>query len=162
MTTKEFLLQYRVLSSRIGAIDRMIKEIRAELTGVGVATIGSPWPDGQPHGTGTTDPTGAQAIKAAEAVTEVYRQKLRDQLADLEVKGLRARSDLWEKRLEIEEALGQVKDPVHLDILQKAYIEGKRFELIAVELGYSYRHTIRLHGEALIEVDRIRKKSAEL
>lgn len=158
MTAKEYLMQYRIISSRIRAIEGMILALREELEGLGAGSLRSAWPDGQPHGTGTTDPTGNQAIKAAETISEEYREKLRRRLMDLEVREYKARSELWRQRIEIEETLGAVTDPTHHDILHMHYIEGKTFEWIAVEIGYSFRHTIRLHGEALKAIDRIRER----
>ena len=156
---KEYLMQYRIIKARLRAIDSMILEIREELTGAGLASMRSPWPDGQPRGTGTGDPTGEQAARDADARAEEYREKLRRQLLDLEVRELRARSELWRQRVEIEETLGQVGDYAFQDLLRMRYIEGKTFELIAVEMGYSWRHTVRIHGEALQAVEKILKKS---
>ncbi len=36
-------------------------------------------------------------------------------------------------------------------VLRKRYVDGKRFEEIAVALHYTYRHVTRLHGSALQE-----------
>lgn len=158
MTAKEYLMQYRVIQAKLRAIESMLRDIREELTGLGVGSIRSPWPDGQPHGTGTTDPTGSEAIRAADMMTIERREKLRDQLADLEVREYKARSELWQQRIQIEETIGAVKDPTYNEVLHRRYIEGQTFELIAVEMHYSWRHTIRLHGEALLEVEKIIEK----
>lgn len=155
MTAKEYLMQYRLINARLRSIDAMIAEIREELTGTGMAGIRSPWPDGQPHGTGTTDPTGNQAAKDADSMTEEHREKLRRQLLDLETREIRARSELWRQRVEIEETLGCVEDATLHGLLHRRYIEGKTFELIAVEMNYTYRHIINLHGAALEVVQHI-------
>lgn len=153
MTAKEYLIQYRVIQARLRAIESMLRDLREELTGLGAGSIRSPWPDGQPHGTGTTDPTGSDAIRVADAMTEERREQLREQLADLEVREYKARSELWQQRVQIEETIGAVSNPTYNEILHRRYIEGQTFELIAVEMNYSWRHTIRLHGEALLEVE---------
>ncbi len=70
MTAKEYLLQYRIISERLRAIESLLQELREEQAGLGIESLRSAWPDGQPHGTGTTDPTGSQAIKAADARSE--------------------------------------------------------------------------------------------
>lgn len=160
MTAKEYLKQYRTIASKLRAIDVMIAEIREELSNIGLVSIRSPWPDGQPHGSGTTDPTGSLASRAADTGTEERREALKEQLLDLEVRELRARSDLWKKRVEIEETLSMVLDPTYHDILHRRYVEGQTFELIAVELNYSWRHTVRLHGEALMAMDKILSENA--
>ena len=159
MTAKEYLMQYRIIGARLRAIDSMDREIREELPAWGVAEIRSPWPDGQPHGSGTGDPTGEQAARSADLMAEEYREKLRQQLLDLEVREMRARSELWRQRVEIEETIGKVGDMSLQEVLRGRYIEGKTFELLAVELHYSYRHTTRLHGEALIEIEKILQNS---
>lgn len=158
MTAKEYLIQYGLIKSRLRATETIIREIREELTGLGGGTIRSAWPDGQPHGTGTTDPTGNQAAAAADTMAEERREQLRRQLMDLEVREIRARSELWRQRMDIENTISNVKDPIHQDLLRMRYVEGKTFELIAVELCYSWRHTIRIHGEALSEVDKILRR----
>lgn len=159
MTAKEYLSQYGNIKARLRAIEVMIREIREELTSIEGVSLRSAWPDGQPHGTGTTDPTGTQAMKAADAMAEAHREKLRSQLQDLEVMDLKERAHLWARRARIENTLGLVSDQTHYEVLHRRYIEGKKFENIAVEMSYSFRHTIRLHGEALLEVDKILKKS---
>lgn len=39
-------------------------------------------------------------------------------------------------------------------VLMLRYIEGKRWEQIAIDLGYSYRNITRLHGKALAAFER--------
>lgn len=158
MTAKEYLAQYRMIKARLRAIEAMVDEAREELSAINDVSIRSAWPDGQPHGTGTTDPVGNQAATAADKMTQERRDKLRGQLEDLEIRELKVRSELWRQRMEIEEVIGAVSDPAHHDVLHRRYIQGQKFELIAVEMDYSYRHTIRLHGEALLEVAKIMKK----
>ena len=43
----------------------------------------------------------------------------------------------------------QLTDPDERDLLYKRYIEFKKWEQIAVEIGYSESHTKRLHGIAV-------------
>ncbi len=158
MTAKEYLTQYRTIQAKLRDIESMLRDIRKELEGIEVGTIRSPWPDGQPHGTGITDPTGSEAIRAAESMTEEAREELRGQLVDLELRELRARSELWRQRIQIEEIIGKVRNSIYHELLHRHYIEGQTFELIAVEMNYSWRHTIRLHGAALLEIEKILKK----
>lgn len=158
MTAKEYLMQYRDATELMRQTDARILDIRAELTGLDVGKIRSPWPDGQPHGSGKTDPTGTEAIADADRMTEKHREELRQLLEDLKVKAQRERVTLWEKRDEVEETIKEVPDPTLKEVLHRRYISGEHFELIAVELSYSYRHIIRLHYDALLEVEKILKK----
>jgi len=158
MTAKEYLSQYQMIEARLRAIEAMVDEARKELSAINDVSLRSAWPDGQPHGTGTTDPVGNQAAAAADRITQERREELKGLLEDLEIRELKTRAELWRQRMEIEEVIGAVSDPTHHDVLYRRYIQGQKFELIAVETGYSYRHTIRLHGEALLEVAKIIKK----
>lgn len=48
--------------------------------------------------------------------------------------------------------IGQIEsmeDEITYNILFSRYIEKKQFELIAIDMGYSWRQIIRLHGNAL-------------
>ena len=55
--------------------------------------------------------------------------------------------------MEILDTLSNIGDSTLYKILTYRYIDGKRFELIAVEIGYTFRHVIRLHGQALKKVE---------
>lgn len=44
------------------------------------------------------------------------------------------------------EALG---DSRHIDVLKLRYVSGKRWEQIAIDMKYGFRHVLRLHGDAL-------------
>lgn len=56
------------------------------------------------------------------------------------------------KKMEIERAIGSVKNEQFRTLLEKKYIQFKSLEVIAVEMGYGYRHICRLHGEALKQI----------
>lgn len=157
MTAKEYLNQYRDAKELIRQNNARIEDIRAELTGLNVGRIRSPWPDGQPHGTGTTDPTGTEAAADVDRMTERHREELRRFLEDLRIETERERVRLWEKRTEVEHTIQAVPDATLKEILHRRYIGGEHFELIAVELNYSYRHIIRLHYDALLAVEEIIK-----
>ena len=62
---------------------------------------------------------------------------------------MRARIQL---RDEIEDAIESVPDDRLQLLLRYRYIEGLTFERIAVELNYSWRQTVRMHGRALSEL----------
>ena len=54
-----------------------------------------------------------------------------------------------EKRQEIKTSIERVSDEKFVTILLKRYVYFKSWEEIAVDMGYTYRHTTRLHGDAL-------------
>lgn len=51
--------------------------------------------------------------------------------------------------------LARVPGKAHYDVLYKHYIEYKSFEQIAVEMGYTYRNALYLHGRALQAFDKV-------
>ncbi len=54
---------------------------------------------------------------------------------------------------EIEKAIMSLEDPTLRLIMQRRYIDGRRFHQIARELNYSCRHVERLHGTALLKIN---------
>ena len=140
MKAKDYLLQCRQIEEQIQQSDTEIQSLRDEQI-----LLRSPWPDGQPHGTGKSDPVGDQAVKIA------------DQIAELEAKALKKRGELWAKRSEIIETIGLVQDARLNRLLWLRYVQGVSFEEVAVDMHYTYRHVISLHGEPLKQIDEITK-----
>lgn len=161
MDAKSYLMQAGIIKARLQYIDAMIDKLRLDIEQMTDVSIKSAWPDGQPHGTKTTDPTGATASRLADK-TNTKRDELRERLVEYEYEQIETRSALWSKQTEILDVIGQVNDPVLFSILVNRYIEGKTFEWIAVNINYSYRHTINLHGKALAEVQKIINKKTKL
>lgn len=54
-----------------------------------------------------------------------------------------------EKRKEIMRTISRIPNEDCIKILWQRYIARKKFEEIAVDLSYSWRHTMRLHKKAL-------------
>lgn len=154
MSVKEYLMQVGVIDARLKTIDANITRIRRELQTMEDISLASSWPDGQPHGTKITDPTGSKGVQLADR-TNVKKNALKKELSELEYKQVMARSELWSKRLEIIDAIEKVIDlddpitKVYYRLLMMRYIEGATWEQIAVDINYTWRHTIRLHGKAL-------------
>lgn len=132
MTAKEYLSQIRTLETRIKSIDSEIEALRDE-----VGSLRSPWPDGQLHGSGITNPVEAEAVKLA------------DRLQQLETEQIKTRGRLWIQRKRIIDDIGRIQDNTAVALLTAKYVNGDTFEQIAVDIGYSYRQVLRKHGEAL-------------
>ena len=64
-----------------------------------------------------------------------------------------------EKQNEIILQLREVEQP-YRNILQNKYVLGKSLEEIAVEIGYSYDRTCKMHGTALDKFDDIEKNKS--
>lgn len=157
MTAKEYLQQIQLLKVGIDLLEREADRIRNEISGLDPDVLRSPWPDGLPHGTGTGDPVGEAAAKHADQIRKQSEQ-LRQTLMGLEVSILRKRDDMCKIRNEVIDTIRQVPDPTLQRLLELRYIDGRSWERIAVELHYTFRHTTRLHGDALNAVSKILRR----
>ena len=133
MTAKEYLRQYKLMTARIRNREHDLAELREERESISINL------DGMPHGTSLSDKTA----------------RLAAQLADAEEEIIELRSEAWSIRMEIVRTLNKIQTPEYNTLLYLRYIEGKTWEQIAVEMHYTFRHTTRLHGDALREVDAI-------
>ena len=84
-------------------------------------------------GSGPSDPVGDAVIKMYAVEKEIIAQI--DKAADL----LR----------EIRAVIDAVPDATQREVLERRYIGMQSLERIAVEMNYSYRQVVRLHGYAL-------------
>ena len=142
MTAKEYLEQIKKLKTMIRNTDNLIQDLRSQ-----EITIRSAWPDGQPHGNGTTDPVGKVAAKLA------------DELADAEYHQLQLRRAMYRKQVEITETLSLLEKPEHNRLLFLRYVEDWTWDEIAEDMARSYQWVADsvsgLHGNALRELDKI-------
>jgi hypothetical protein len=121
------------MTARIRNREHDLAELREERESISINL------DGMPHGTSLSDKTA----------------RLAAQLADAEEEIIELRSEAWSIRMEIVRTLNRIQTPEYNTLLYLRYIEGKTWEQIAVEMHYTFRHTTRLHGDALREVDAI-------
>ena len=135
---KAYLWRIRKIEKDIENIEDMISDAREEQ-----ATIRSAWPDGQPHGTGITDPTAQAVIDLEKKIGEYERQLIRN------------RTELWRAKMDILDTISKVQDAKLSRLLYLYYVDSKTWEEVAVELHYSWRHTLRRHGQALRDVEKI-------
>jgi DNA repair exonuclease SbcCD ATPase subunit len=57
--------------------------------------------------------------------------------------------ELQSVRTEIENAINQIPNETYQELLERRYIQGQRWERIAIEMMYDYRYVLKLHGKAL-------------
>lgn len=142
MNAKEYLSQIQILDNKIKNLEDEIRDIRSE-----IITVRSSWPNGQPHGTGVSNPV-EQAV-----------EKLIDQLEDIEKQHIMLQSKLWSARNEVIETIGKVSHAEYNRLLYLRYVQGCLWEQIAVQMGYTYQWVAGpLHSNALQEVDEILKE----
>lgn len=133
MTPKDFLRQYRDANDNIDARLTEISNLR-ELAMKTTSNISS-----EPVQGGASDKIGTIVSKIADMEKEV----------DTEV------NNLQKAKQEVNSVIESVKCPKLRKILYQRYICGYKWEQIAVNLDYDYRHVTRLHGEALEKVKEI-------
>lgn len=125
---KNTLKQYRSILKEIDHLEQEKQRVLDRLLAPSV-------PDGMPHGSGDHDKIG-NAIARRDKYQRMIDSKL-DELIDL--------------RAEIECAVACLCSRDR-DLIRLRYIDGMRWEYIAVELNYSYRQTLRAHGNVLLKM----------
>lgn len=139
MTGREYLRQARALNSKIKNLEEEVDKLREEQ-----AAVRSAWPDGQPHGTGTTDPTGVMASRLA------------DKLLTAEHELLATRDALLVKRMEILKTINKVERAEYNRLLYLRYVQCLKWEDIAEDMHYVYQWVAGpLHDNAVAEVEKI-------
>ena len=136
MTAKEFMKQHERVVEKIRQIEIQIYDIEQTLGIKGVNY------DSQPHGSGISQVTEATATKLIE---------LREMQRDLVDK-------LWTKRIEIERIIFMIENATFAELLQRKYIRLQKWEDIATDMKFDSRYIYKLHGKALVEVDKIIRK----
>lgn len=134
MTKKEFLNQYLNAEKEIGIKLDQIARLR-ELS------------------TKTTQTLTPDRVKGN---SENRLESSVSKIVDIE-REIGASIDQLERvRLQVKNAINCIKNENLKRILEMHYINGYSFEQIAVEEHYSYRHTTRLHGIALqqLQIDK--------
>lgn len=127
---KAILSEYRAIERRI---NRLIDE-KAAWNAKAMATTSS-FSD-MPRSGGGADKIQTTVEKIIE-IEEKLDHEI-DAMADL--------------RNRIEAAVEKLEDGRLRDVMRYRYIDGMKWEQIAVEMHYSYMQVCRLHGKALLEI----------
>ena len=127
---KAILLEYRAIERRI---NRLVDE-KAAWNAKATATTSS-FSD-MPRSGGGSDKIQTTVEKIIE-IEEKLDHEI-DALVDL--------------RNRIEAAVEKLEDGRLRDVMRYRYIDGMKWEQIAVEMHYSYMQVCRLHGKALLEI----------
>ena len=126
---KQKLQQYKYLQSEIEQLAAERATLRGKTGGV---------PDGLPHGTEPGDVTGETALKVV-ALSEKISAKIAEMVA---------------LRWEIEEAIELIDNSRDRQLMRKRYLEGKTWELIAVEMNYTFRWVLELHDRIIKQMEK--------
>lgn len=128
MTAKEYLLQYKSMTAKIATAESELSALRAASEGISSKI------DGMPKGSGSRDRLAKLAV----------------QIADREVELTELRAQALAVRDEIVDTLVRLTDPVYHRLLYLRYIQGYKWEAVAIELHYSYQWcNSELHDRAL-------------
>lgn len=80
-----------------------------------------------------------------------------DRLGDVAIEMDNAEKNLKRILREVFQAIMQVKESRYRQILILLYMRGLDMTATAKEVGYSYEHTCRLHGRAILEIAEVIK-----
>lgn len=126
---KQTLRQYVRMKNEIEQLTAEREALRGKTGGV---------PDGLPHGTEPGDITGETAVKVAE-LSEIISARIAELIA---------------LRHEIERTVAALEDSRDRQLVYKRYIEGKTWELIAVEMNYTFRWVLILHDRIMKKIEK--------
>lgn len=127
MTVKQWLWRYSNADHRIDSLLQQRQEVYDRLTKI-------------------------TAALDSESVSSTKDPHKYDELADLDLFIRQRVSQSMSIRLEITEAIEELEDWRHRDILTYRYINGFTWEQVADIIHMSVRHVTRLHGDALVAI----------
>jgi Ribonuclease G/E len=137
MKSKDYLEQIRILDRLINNKLQELEQLEALATKVTSVNSGD-----RVQASGSQDKMADTVIKILELKQEINADI--DRLVDL--------------KCEIIPMIDAVQDADLIDVLYKRYIQGKKWEEIALEMHYTFRWVLKLHGRALQKIDMIRKE----
>lgn len=123
---KEYLWRYQNAKRKEAEINEEIMQLRID------KMMPSLVQDGMPHGSGGGDLSG-YAARLDELMCELYEQM--EQCIAI--------------RLEISRKIEGMQDETESLLLRYRYIQGLKWEDIAVKMEYSWKQIHRIHGKAL-------------
>lgn len=137
---KEYLKSIATMNAKINLNLQHISDLREKMM-----TVGSP---------GNLDATKVQSSSKGSAVYE----DLIILIDDAEREANRTIDEYIDLKQEAIGYVSQLEDKDQIDILRLRYFEEKTFEEIAVTICMSWRHTVRVHGHALQNLQKIMDK----
>ena len=130
MTAKQYMNRVRRVDKEIKALDNLIQKTRDDME----KTTQKYDSDGSQS---TKDPHKFDRLMELESLID---QKISDQLA---------------LKAETLETIGRLKDRRQRIVLTEYYLNMKTWEQVAVEINYSWRNVMNIHGHALQEIQKL-------
>lgn len=134
MTAKEYLMQVRNLESKMKILKEEIDTLREMVVSTGAIQQGE-----RVLSSGTQD-------KMAETICKINEKEC--EWNDLMREFALARANVIIN-------IQKLNNPEYKQILYKRYCQSKKWEEIALEMNYTYQWVCKLHGRALLELDKV-------
>lgn len=134
MTAKEYLNQVRNLESKMKILKEEIDTLREMVVSTGAIQQGE-----RVLSSGTQD-------KMAETICKINEKEC--EWNDLMREFALARANVIIN-------IQKLNNPEYEQILYKRYCQSKKWEEIALEMNYTYQWVCKLHGRALLELDKV-------
>ena len=132
MTAKEYLRDIHSYKRIVESLSDQVEAISTEIEGVKAMRYD--------RDRVQTSPTNRLEELMAELLPELTRLEA-EYIKEL----VRYRTELL-KRISL---IATLPNQLHVTVLTLRYVDGKRWEEIALETDYSFRHITRIHGDAL-------------
>ena len=133
MTAKEYLNRVRRQNYILKQTEKVLNEIRADILTLRASSLSE-------HVSGSKNSDTADKYIRLES----YMEKVNAE---------------WDKLIDMRNAakdlIGAMPDPMHRAILYARYINGQRWEDIAMDMHYSWKGIFKLHGQALRVFDQM-------
>lgn len=133
MTAKEYLNRVRRQNYILKQTEKELNEIRADILTLRASSLSE-------HVSGSKNSDTADKYIRLES----YMEKVNAE---------------WDKLIDMRNAakdlIGAMPDPMHRAVLYARYINGQRWEDIAMDMQYSWKGIFKLHGQALRVFDQM-------
>lgn len=133
MTAKEYLNRVRRQNYILKQTEKELNEIRADILTLRASSLSE-------HVSGSKNSDTADKYIRLES----YMEKVNVE---------------WDKLIDMRNAakdlIGAMPDPMHRAVLYARYINGQRWEDIAMDMHYSWKGIFKLHGQALRVFDQM-------
>ena len=133
MTAKEYLNRVRRQNYILKQTEKELNEIRADILTLRASSLSE-------HVSGSKNSDTADKYIRLESYMEKVNAEW-DKLIDM--------------RTAAKDLIGAMPDPMHRAVLYARYINGQRWEDIAMDMHYSWKGIFKLHGQALRVFDQM-------
>ena len=135
MSAKEYLQQLKRLDTVINQKIEELKGLRSTIYGVGSIDYSK------------------ERVQTSQSANATFVKDV-DRIADLETEINQEIDSFVDEKHKIINQIQGLPNTNYVKLLFKRYVEFKNFEVIAVEMKYTYQYTVEMHGYALREFEK--------